>query len=406
MSERLDGFERELVAAARRRSATQRTARQVLRRRGGRSLSSFLLAALLGVGVAGTAAAGTLLALRDDVISAPATRDVPEEQMPAPGSSRLAAVTAPDPDRSAPPWALRVARSRTGLLCSTVGQRRNGRFGLVGLDGRFRRLPARVTDGCGILRRDAASLIGARVFDADEQTEVRTVVNGIGGTTLRSVTVEAGGRRSPVRVGKGGTFVTALRGYPEDLKVVVELRFTGGRRERLPFGTSRFVVADPDGGRAWRVESFASGVKPGEPPNPRTCARFSFARAQRNPPFSPSACGELGTGRVRRGWFAAVRRLTPGTGAADRVAVDDNGNWRDHPPRTAVWGTAGDDVKSVVVAGPGAQRRTLQIAPSRSFLAVYGPMIYPRELKITVTFRDGHSEMSRGDANLVDGPTP
>lgn len=402
MSERLEGFERELVEAARRRSVARRTALGVLRRGGGRPVGSLLLAAVLGLGVAGTAGAGTLLALRDDVIGAPAARDVPAEQMPARGSSRLASVTAPDPERDALPWTVRVARSRTGLLCSTAGRRRGADFGLVGLDDRFRRLPVRVTDGCGILRRNATSLVGARVFDADEPGDVRTVVNGVAGATLRSAAIEAGGQRQPVPVGRGGTFVAALRGYPEDLGVRVTLRFADGHAERHPFGVSEFVVPDPAGGRAWRVESFAFGVRPGEPPNPRVCARFAPARRLRNGPSSPPACGELGV-RRQRGYFAAIRRLKPGAGGTDFLTT---GNWRDHPPRTAVWGTAGQDVRSVTVVGPGRERRELDIAPSRAFLAVYGPEVDPRALRLVVRFRDGRTETRRRSANLVDGPTP
>lgn len=404
MSERLEGFEHELVEAARRRSEARRAAQGVLRRRSRRPLRSVLLAVVLGLGVAGSAGAATLFVLRDDVISPPAARDVAPEQMPARGTSRLAGVRAPDPDRDAPAWTVRLASSRTGLLCSTVGQRQGAAFGLVGLDGRFRRLPVRVTDGCGIVQRNAASLVGARVFDADQRAAVRTVVNGVGGTALRAVTVEAGGQRTAVKVGRGGTFILALRGYPEDLGIRVALRFADGHVERHPFGVSEFVVPDPAGSAAWRVQAFAVGWKPGESPNPRSCVNFGPAREGRDRPFSPSACGELGT-RKRRGYFAAVRRIEPGTGSADGDSLED-GNWRDHPPRTAVWGTAGDDVRSITVMGPGSERRDLVIAPSRSFLAVYGPEVDPRALRLVVRFSDGRTETRRGSVNLVDGPVP
>jgi hypothetical protein len=235
---------------------------------------------------------------------------------------------------------------------------------------------------------------------------VRTVVAGVaGGARLRGVVVDAAGRRAAVPVAADGTFLTALRGFPEDLAFRVSLRFADGRERTQPFGVSAFVVSDPAGGRAWKTESFGFGVAPGEPPNPRSCVAFRPAREVPRPTTSPAACGSLGGGRTRRGVFYAVRRIAPGTGGVP-IELDGEGNWGDHPARTAVWGQAGDDVERVEVQGPGVPRREVPMTPSRAFLAVLAPSVDPAGLTVTTTFRDGRVERRRGSANLLDGGRP
>lgn len=387
MSGFLDDLEHDLVAAARRRGPGAG-------RRRGPGVS--LLAAALFLAVGASAAAGTLTVLRGSPIPAPSAENVPLEQTPAPGSSRVTDLRLADPRAGRPPWTVRVARSRTGLVCATVGQVVEGDFGIVGLDGRFRTLPEGVVDGCGELLRSRASLIGARVFDAERPAAVRTVVNGVAGEDLRSVRVEAGGRRIPARATPGGVFAAVVRGYPEDAGIRVRLAFDDGRVETRTFGTDPWVVPDPAGGRAWRVEAFTVDAKPSE------CTRFRPARERENPPVSPAVCGELGEARSQRGVYFAVRRLEPDGRSS---SPDDffGGLWRDHPPRTAVWGGAGEDVRRVEVIGP-AGTRELTFGPARTFLAVYGPKVRPEQLAVRVTFDDGRTERYRGDTNLVDPP--
>ncbi|HEU4977028.1 MAG TPA: hypothetical protein VFT50_18205 [Baekduia sp.] len=398
MTDFIDGLERDLVAAARRLAAAETAGEGQRRPRRRSPLRSLPIAATLLVLSAGSAAAGTLLALRGAVIPAPVA--VPPEQTPAPGTARISELRAADPDPGAPPWTLRVARSRTGLLCSTVGQVRDGRFGLVGLDGRFRVLADGVSDSCGIERRDAASLIGARVFDARRRATVRTVVSGVAGPGLRSVTVTAGGRRRRPPVGKGGTFVLPLRGYPEDLAIRVILRFGDGRREVHALGRSPSVVPDPAGGGAWRTQSFrVSGDR-------RTCVSFLPARPGPSPPVSPAACGDLGDGLRRHGVFFAVRRIAPGTGGTP-VQPQGDGHWGGHPARTAVWGAAGDDVAAVSVQRRGRPAQRLRLVPgAQSFLAVYPPSVDPRSLTVRVRRRDGRPLIVHGSHGLVRHPLP
>jgi hypothetical protein len=288
------------------------------------------------------------------------------------------------------PWALRVARSRTGLLCSTVGQVRTREFGLVGLDGRFRTLADGVVDGCG-----QRPIIGARVFDAPRPADVRTVVNGVAGPALRSVSVVAAGRRRSVAVGPDGSFLLVLRGYPEDIGIDVRLSFSGGRHETYSFGRSGFVVRDPGAAGAWKLNGFISDG------DPRQCVDFQTARDSGGDyASSPAACGVFSDVRRPRGYFFAVRRIEPTT---RRAWTEVRGHWVGHPARTAVWGEVGTDVERVVVVGPDGPRQ-VQLAPNREFLAIYRPTVDPRSLRVRVTLRDGTVRTHRGDTHLVKRP--
>lgn len=405
MSDGLDfltGLERDLVAAAERRRDARRAARLArLRQRLG--LRGGGLALLLFACVGVVSAGATFAVLRAAVIQPPAARDVPREQTPAAGSARVSELRAPDPVAGRPPWTLRLARGSTGLLCTTVGQLVDGRFGLIGLDGRFRAYDERIVDSCGErVAGPHASLVGARVFDADDPREVRTVVNGVGGPRLRGATLRTVTGRRAIAIGAGGTFVAALRGYPEDSAVEVDLRFAGGRVERHPLGRSPIVVPDPDGGQAWKsMTTITVG-------DARSCVRFATARPAGATASSPAACGLLRSMRHPRGWFFAVRRLEPG-GPPPRPRDFDAGHWGDHPARTAVWGAVGDDVKAVEIVGPGLSVRP-RLVYGRSFLAVLPGAVDPAALTVRLTLADGSVIDRRGSTNLIDSaartPTP
>lgn len=418
----LDELERDLVHAAERRRVARRAARGVRLRRGlfalhadrsaggggrpagrvrtvARVIAATVLFALIG---AATAGAGLLL-LRGTVIPGPAARDVPRDQLPLPGTTRATGLIAEDPVAGRPPWTLRLARSSTGLLCSTIGQLDGGRFGLVGLDGRFRVMPDRIVDACGErLSGERASLIGARVFDADTPQEVRTVVNGVAGPALRAVTLEVGGRARTVPVGPGGTFLAVLPGYPEDSGVQATLRFAGGRTERHALGRSARVVTDPEGGQAWKLSAFQIGN------DRRFCVSFGLARPGIEQVRSPRACGvlwragrEQQRGAQRRGRFWAVRRLVPGT-----PSEPPGQGWGDHPPRTAIWGAVGAEVSSIEIDGPGDVAARPSLDRSGAFLAVFDGGVDPASLTITLRY-DGRPPASfRGSVNLVHRRMP
>jgi hypothetical protein len=397
MTDFIDGLERDLVEAARRRAqATAPRPGRTGTRRARPPLRSLLLAAALLVLMAGSAAGATLLALRGSVIPAP--QAVPPEQTPAAGTSRVASLRAADPQRGLLPWTVRVARSETGLLCSTVGQAdRAGTFGLVGLDGRFRAIADGVSDSCGTAHDDGISLIGARVFDARARENVRTVVSGVGAEdAIARVQVQTTtGRTFRVPV-SGGVFAIALRGYPEDLGIRAIVTDKDGHRETHDFGRSAFVAGDPSGGPAWKLQAFMMSN------DGRTCANFSWARPAANAPVSPEACGDLSHGRrrTRSGWYVAVRLLSKGT----RGSVPFPAKWGDHPPRVAVWGGVGDDVRAVSVQVGSGPPRALGIPPSRTFLAVLDPKVDPATVTTRFTMKDGRTEVAHGSAHLVAHP--
>ncbi len=353
------------------------------------------LAALLVLPVSAASAAATLLVLRGSVIPAP--RATAPEQTPAPGTGRLAGFSVADPRGDSTRWTMRLATSRTGLLCSTVGQLAGGELGIVGLDGRWRRLSPEAADACSIVRPNASSLVGARIFDARRQAGVRTIVSGVAGERLRGVTVTAAGSTRRVAVHAGGTFLAVLAGLPEDLGLDVRLRFADGHVERHPFGIAPLVLPDPDGGRAWRVEQ---GVLSGAS---TACVSLRLARQRLNPASSPGACGRLGDGRRRRGVFFAIRRLTPGMKASFDSPF--GGAWRATPPRLLVWGAAGEDVASITVRGPRGARRTGSFyRPNGAFAYMFGPRVRPDQVTVTVRFRDGRTLVRRRSTGLVPIP--
>jgi hypothetical protein len=373
-----------------------------LRRRGSRRLVRrvpprvLALAALLVLSTTAAAAAATLLVLRGSVIPAP--RATPPEQTPAPGTGRLAGFVVADPRDATTRWTMRLATSRTGLLCSTVGQLVGGEFGIVGLDRRFRTLSPEAADACSLVRTNASSLVGARIFDASRHADVRTVVSGVAGQHLRGVTVAAAGRTQRVAVHAGGTFMAVFAGLPEDLGLDVRLRFADGHLERHPFGIAPMVLPDPAGGRAWRVESGVLGGRP------TICISLRAARQRLNAPSSPGACGSLGDNPRRRlGVFFAVRRLEPGMKASYDSPF--GGVWRATPPRLLVWGAAGTDVASITVRGPRGERRTGSFfRPNGAFAYMFGPRVRSGQVTVTVRFRDGRTLVRDASTGIVPAP--
>ncbi len=403
MNDFVDELERDLVAAARRLAAARRTAHSVQRRRFGGLPPALLAAGVIAVG-ASAAAAGTLTVLRGSPIPAPQAIDAGRTLTPVTGSGVLSPLRSRDPDGRSPEWTVRTARTSDGLVCTTAGQVVGGDFGIVGLDGRFRALAEGVVDGCGRQRAGASAVVGARVFDARSRAQVRTVVDGVGGTDLRRAELTVRGRHRTLAVGRNGAFVRVLAGYPEDLGLELRLRFASGRVERHALGLDRFVVLDPLDGPAWRALASGFGAAPGKPQYPGTCVSFGPARAEPHAPVSPSACGELdGTVRKPRGWFLAVRRLAPERCGTARVRLGA-GRWCRGPARTAVWGLTGRDVRRVVVRGwAGGEVVAGRVAANGTTLAVL-PATDPARLTVLVELTDGRRIALHGDSHLIDPP--
>ncbi|MDA0185567.1 hypothetical protein OJ997_35005, partial [Solirubrobacter phytolaccae] len=369
----IEAFGERLVARARRPP----------RRRRLRSVA-IALAVVLPVGA--TSGAATAVVLRQTVISAPVPEQVPDEQTPLAGTAVVSKLRAADPG-GGPPWTLRVARSKTGFTCTTVGQVQDGVFGLVGLDGTFRRLPGELSDACG----QGGTLTGARVMAADLRKDVRSVVYGVAGDDLRAaVMLTATGQRR-LKLGPGGTYVAVLRGYPEDHLLDLRLEFADGHSERHKLGNSRSTVPDPEGAQAWAVDRYVLGTR-------LRCAFVREARASGQERVkSPTAC--LGLRKSKRLWVADARTLRPGD---QGVPGFDRWTWLNAPERTVVWGVARshDAVRKVVLLGAGAPK-ALTISKQGAFAAVLPATTKPETLSLDVTLADGTVQHGKPGEGLV-----
>ena len=179
-----------------------------------RTPRAFVIGLLALLGLAAAATAATLIIGRGDPIPPARSGDVPLELRPVAGSARLNGLDVADPD-GGPLWDVRTSRSRTGAVCTTVGQVLDGELGLVGLDRRFRALPAGAADTCSTPQRRGATLAGARAFRGGGKLTALTVVNGVAAPAVRGATAVAGGRTVRMRLGPGHAFLAVFRGLPE-----------------------------------------------------------------------------------------------------------------------------------------------------------------------------------------------
>ena len=108
---------------------------------------------------------------------------------------------------------MRLSRTAAGETCTAVGQVLGGKFGIVGLDHVFRALPLGGVDACGVSTPGGPLLAGARVFVGADSSEARTVVNGVAGPGVRSVTVDGPGGPRRLQLGPQGSFLTVYPGY-------------------------------------------------------------------------------------------------------------------------------------------------------------------------------------------------
>lgn len=174
---------------------------------------------------------------------------------PEPGTIRLSDVRAVDPS-GGPAWTVRVGRSGDGLVCLGVGQVRGRAFGVRGLDRVFRPVPPAGNDVCGPAPTDRRPAVALRTFsgpDAASPDGATTVVYGTGGAGLRGLTVTTGdGVRRAVPVGRSGTFVLAVPGWPEGVAPTVTLRTSDDRVRTVGLGSTGYLP-DSDGRYGWSV---------------------------------------------------------------------------------------------------------------------------------------------------------
>ena len=234
-------------------------------------------------------------------------------------------------------------------------------------------------------------MIGTRVFAAKRFRDVRTVVNGVAADVERVTLAARGGAPREVPHSAEGAFVAVLAGYPEDAQPVVTLHRRDGSRRRYAFAHDPFVVPDPFGGRAWKLEGSSLGrvTKPGAPRRRRprlqvSCVRFTTARTVPGERHvsSPPVCGlEPGGPRLPdRTLFFVTRRLTGDRRTGADVMLD--GDWNDHPPRTVVYGSARGH-RRVVVTAPGL-RRAARPTTNGSFLVILPPRTLPSAVSVQV----------------------
>jgi hypothetical protein len=326
-------------------------------------------------------AAFALSAALASPITPNAATDLTPEQRVVAGTSSVSTLRASDPQRGHLAWTLRISRSETGLQCSTVGQLQDTTFGLVGLDGAFRALPEANTDACG----EPGTPIGARVFAAKRTRDVRSVLYGVAGAGVAKVTVTvAGGKPRTVPHTADGAFLLALRGYPEDAQPVVTIRRAGGATSTYnPVGGRSTIVADPFGGRAWKLQAFAFGTPAKPKASLRTsCVSFATARAvpdEANVSATP-VCGlePARPGVKRKPLYFATRRLS-GTGPSTNFLA---GNWAGHPARVAVWGIA-RGAKHITVRAGSFSKSTAPLI-NGGFLVFLPASTRPGVVRVTV----------------------
>ncbi len=384
----LDELGRELVGAARAQEARGPRAGRV-----GRLPRAVVVGLLALLGLAAVAAAASLIIGRGDAIPAPHPGVVPIELRPVAGSARLNGLDVRDPD-GGPAWDVRTSRGTTGAICATVGQVLDGELGLLGLDRRFRVLPAGAADTCSRPRSSGATLAGARAFRGGGRLGALTVVSGVAAPSVRGAIVTAGGRTMRMRLGTEHAFLAVLRGRPEDLRPRVVLTEASGARTTLRFADSgEFISADPSGRAPWKLQ-YSRGRK-----------GLRCVHAQREPvsdwPNATSVPKRCGPPTAP---FVAIRRFVPRlgplhpAGRPSQINHDPTLRWV-HPARTVVWGWTPRSAGEVLFTGAGAPRRLpvdRRSAKGRTerlrgpsvgrggFLAVLDGRVDPRRLRVSV----------------------
>jgi hypothetical protein len=340
------------------------------------------------------AAAAAILITRGAPLPAPNAADLSSSGVPIPSSAHLAGLDAPDPDAAAPPWDIRISRTRAGETCTAVGQVLDGQFGIVGLDHVFRALPLGGVDACGVQSPSGPLLAGARVFLGDVSTEARTVVNGIAGAGARSVTAYGPEGARHLSLGPDGSFMSVYRGYVEDVRPRIVVVTADGRSHTIAFASSvAFEVADPDGGSPWQA-SGDPALSPGSYPD-ENCAQVSQELGRSDPSregasLTPEACGRLG----QRPLFVLMRRFVPGSGEGTGYP------WGSKSARTLVYGAVSRRVVSLILSGARTPRTVPIDAHGGVFVAVLDGHVDPHSLALIAHLRDGRSVSYSRSTNL------
>lgn len=161
----------------------------------------FLLALVAAV-VAGVASASAITAQVD-----PDTAVSPANIQPD-GTGARVPVTATDPD-GRPAFAIRVYRSKSGLICPEAGRTAGGRFGRLDAEGEVEATDVMATGVCQDLSKEPAGYV-VNHYAARGKLPARAVVFGVTTDAVTGVTLTTGGVQRPVRFA-GNTYITVVR---------------------------------------------------------------------------------------------------------------------------------------------------------------------------------------------------
>lgn len=405
----LDELEAELTLAIQtdERAHTTRRRRYWARPHG---LSLVLL--LGGLSAATVAAAATHLFGLAAPVPAPRPGDAPIESRPIASTAMLAGLRSGDPG-GLPAWDVRLSRSRTGEICTAVGQVHDGRFGIVGLDRRFRELPLGAADACGERPTGAQLQVGARAAIGGGALTPRTLVVGVAGPQVKQVTLRRGTRETPLHLGRSRAFLAVLTGLPETTRPHLRVTDRAGATTDVRLVDSGDVEV-PDANPSappWAIKSgpgtdFVHPMARGAVAAPAgsTCVRgrqglssanfaYRVGRDDLNPPQTPLVCRTpLTPGPI----VGSIRRLAP-TGTEAFF----------YPPgapiRTVAVGTASPDVVRLELRMPAGHRRVRIVPQTGAFLAILDGTVDPGDVELRARLRDGTLATFRGERAFLMG---
>jgi hypothetical protein len=161
-----------------------------------------VLLALVVAAVAGVASASAITAqLSADTAASPT--DVQPD-----GSGAVVPVTTADPD-GRPAYAVRVYRSRSGLVCPEVGRTDGGRFGQLNASGEVESEDVDATGACTDLAKGPVGIV-VNHYPARGKLPARAVVFGVTTDAIASVRLTTGGVERPARFA-GNTYLAVVR---------------------------------------------------------------------------------------------------------------------------------------------------------------------------------------------------
>jgi hypothetical protein len=181
---------------------------------------AFAVAVLALAGAAGIAGADVVASDQPAEIAAP-------DPAPVSGSESIDAHT-PDP-AGGEPWAVRTYRLASGQTCADFGRDVGGELGLIDAAGSFHgRRPRDAGGNCGDPEAAGALLLAATFYADDPTTDgqepARTIVHGVAGSRVKTVSVEWPDGERQLELAVQGAFISVYPGGVERVPVTVGYR--------------------------------------------------------------------------------------------------------------------------------------------------------------------------------------